>query len=304
MGTAPPPQPGAGIPDISQRINGFSVDLLKQCVREKFAEKKQTCDKINGWISEQTRGKIREGIRPADLRSKSRGGKIDEPGMVSVNAVYFHADWGCRFDKASTRKGNFHVGPSRTVQTPMMHQNSGLLYAENEKLRFLELPYIDDRFSMYVVLPKKVLPASKLTGGITAKGIVELKMGAFPHQVDVLLPKFRVETRLSLTDSLAGMGVKSAFDSRSADFDKMIVKQPDAYRIYLSEIRHNAWIDVNEEGTEAAAATTTTHFSFGCSAAPRPAPVDFHADHPFLFMVVHNPSRSIIFVGWVSNPEA
>jgi serpin B len=188
------------------------------------------------------------------------------------------------------------------VQVPTMHQNSLLHYAEDERFQFLEIPYIDDRFSMYLLLPKKNIPVTKLVDGISAKQIIDLKMGAFPHKVDVLLPKFRVKTGCPLREPLSRMGVNDAFDKRKADFDRMIVKISKAYRVYISSIRQDAWIGVDEKGTKAASATTTTHFTFGCSAVSPPKPARFHADHPFLFFVVHNPSRSILFSGWVSEP--
>ena len=94
----------------------------------------------------------------------------------------------------------------------------------------------------------------------------------------------------------------SAFDSARADFDRMIVKSMGAYRIYLSKVYHDAWIEVNEEGTEAAAATTAEHSSFGCSASAPAMCVDFHADHPFLFLIVDNKSRSVLFAGWIVDP--
>jgi serpin B len=99
------------------------------------------------------------------------------------------------------------------------------------------------------------------------------------------------------------MGLESAFDKQRADFDKMIIKNFGAFRVYITDSYHDAWIDVHEEGIEAAAATATAHFSFGCSAPRQPMPAEFHADHPFLFMIVHNESRSILFAGWISNPE-
>jgi serpin B len=98
------------------------------------------------------------------------------------------------------------------------------------------------------------------------------------------------------------MGAKRAFDEEKADFDKMIVKKMEAYRIYISEIYHDAWIEVHEEGTQAAAVTTTTHFSIGCSMSPHNLNVDFHADHPFLFAIVDNQSYDILFAGWVAKP--
>ena len=100
------------------------------------------------------------------------------------------------------------------------------------------------------------------------------------------------------------MGVSSTFDKEKADFNKMIVPHLDAFRIYISQVYHDTWIEVHEEGTEAAAATTTVHYSFGCSGgAINPPPVEFHADHPFLFAIVHNKSYSILFAGWIANPK-
>ena len=106
-----------------------------------------------------------------------------------------------------------------------------------------------------------------------------------------------------MKQSLSEMGVKAAFDKGRADFDRMIIKKPEAFRVYMSEIYHDAWIDVHEEGTEAAAATSTIHYSFGCSTPSQPPPAEFHADHPFVYLIVHNESRSILFAGWVSHPE-
>lgn len=271
--------------------------------RVKFKQQFQASENINLWISEKTHGKIQRGVSPADFESRSSPGVIDEPAMVSVNAIYFKADWGSRFDKSATRKQPFHVDASRTVETLMMHQCSLLPYSENDEVKFLEIPYIDGVYSMYVILPKKIIPVKKLMEIINLGTVLDLKRNAFEREVDVLLPKFEMRSHLNLKKNLSEMGGMSAFDKQNADFDKMIVKNPAAFRIYLSEIYHDAWIDVDEEGTEAAAATSTVHFSIGCSAPFDLPPVQFHADHPFLFMIVHNQSRSILFAGWISDPE-
>jgi len=271
--------------------------------RVEFKHKERVSNEINKWVSEKTRGKIQKSVNPSDFKSRSRPGIIDEPALVTVNTVYFKADWGSRFDKDSTRDRSFQVDKSTTVEASMMHQRSLLPYSENETLKFLELPYIDNHYSMYVILPKNLVGIRELMQGVTMDQIVELKRRAFGHEVDVLLPKFEMKSHLGVKAALSAMGVKSAFSNQKADFDKMIIKKLEAFRIYISEIYHDAWIDVHEEGTEAAAATSTVHYSFGCSAAPRPMLVQFHADHPFLFMIVHNESRSILFAGWISNPK-
>lgn len=327
-------------PGISRRINAFTLDLLKhraangnlppnailspqslfhglaisyiasggetrkELHQAKFTQQDQTSKAINGWVSGQTHGRIPKVVGPEDLTSRSRPGVIDEPALISVNAIYFKADWGSQFEKGSTRQQPFHVDAGMTVETPMMHQRSLLPYSENDTVQFLELPYIAGGCSMYVLLPHKVIGVSRVIEAMTVEMITDLKRRAAPQDVDVLLPKFEMRSHLAVKDALEKMGVKAAFDNHRADFDQMIIKRFEAYRVYLREIYHDAWIEVHEEGTRAAAATTTVHHSFGCSApqAPR-TPVQFHADHPFLFLIVHNQSRSILFAGWISNPD-
>lgn len=279
------------ISDISQRVNSFTM------------EKERTSDDINNWVSGKTFGKIHKSVAPCDFKSRSRPGIIDEPALITVNTVYFTADWDSRFDKSATRKRTFHFDKVTTAKAPMMHQRSLLTYSENERLKFLELPYIDNHYSMYVILPKEVIGIPELMKNMTMDQIVELRRRAFVHEVDVLLPKFEMKSHLGAREALSAMGVKSAFSNRKADFDKMIIKKIEAFRMYITEIHHDTWIDVHEEGTEAAAATSTEHFSFGCSAPHRPMPAQFHADHPFLFIIVHNESLSILFAGWISKPE-
>jgi serpin B len=269
----------------------------------KFNQKESVSEDINQWVSEKTRGKIQKSVYPGNFNSRSRIGVIDEPALVNVNAVYFRADWASRFDRSSTRKWSFYINESTIVETPMMHQLSVLPYSENEKFKFLELPYIDNHYSMYVILPKALIGIQEIMQSVTMDQIVDLKQKAFGHEVDVLLPKFEMKSHFGVRKVLSAIGVQSAFSNQKADFDKMIIKKYEAFRIYISEIYQDVWIDVHEEGTEAAAATSTVHFSFGCSAAPQPMIVEFHTDHPFLFMIIHNKSRSILFVGWMSNPE-
>jgi serpin B len=187
----------------------------------------------------------------------------------------------------------------------MMHQRSVLLYAADDQFEFLEIPYVEGRFSMYVLLPREILALAKLAEPLSADGISRLRRGAAACEVDVLIPKFDFHTHVSAKSTLDEMGVKAAFDKGQADFDRMIVKKPEAYRVYLSDVFQDAFIEVHEKGTEAAAVTTTVHYSIGCSAGPPPPRrVDFHADHPYLFAIVHNESRSVLFAGWVTDPKS
>ncbi|MBN1902415.1 serpin family protein [Candidatus Sumerlaeota bacterium] len=269
----------------------------------KFKHRERASNDINKWVSEKTRGKIREIVDPDAFKSRSRFIFIIEPALVTVDTVYFNADWGSQFDKESTRKRDFHIDNSRISETMMMHQCSLLPYSNDEHLKFLEIPYVDNQYSMYIILPIECMTIAELINGMTMDKITGLKNRAFLHEVDVLLPRFEMKSYSRARDALSAMGVKSAFDCYNADFDRMIIKKIDAFRIFISEIFHSAYIDVHEEGTEAAAATGTVHFSFGCQAVSRSIPAQFHADHPFLFMIVHNESHSILFTGWMSNPE-
>jgi serpin B len=268
----------------------------------KFSQQDRVSEEINKWISQKTHGRIKKGVTPDDFKSRSEPGIVDEPALVTVNAVYFKADWGSRFDRRATRERRFHLDSARVEDVPMMHQRSLLRYSENDRFKFLEIPYVDGHYSMYLLLPKEVLTAQKMMALLSTELIVRLKSTASAHDVDVLLPKFEIGSHHSVRNALAAMGVKAAFDNQRADFDRMIVKRLEAFRIYISEVYHDAWIALDEEGTEAAAATTTVHYSFGCSASQAPPPAEFHADHPFVFLIVHNQSRSILFAGWISNP--
>ena len=268
-----------------------------------FQHGAQASREINQWISEQTRGKIKNSVSPRDFASRSGPDAIDEPALVSVNAVYFKADWGSRFEKGATTERAFHIDADAAKNVPMMHQHSLLAYAADADFKFLELPYVDRQFSMYVLLPKRILGIKDMMARVTAERITSLKRASCGCAVDVLLPAFEVGRHYSIKEALAQMGATSAFDKHSADFDKMIVKKPEADRVYISEAYHDAWIEVHEEGTQAAAATTTTHFSIGCSSSPKVMPADFHADHPFLFAIVNNTSYDILFAGWIANPK-
>jgi serpin B len=269
----------------------------------RFADAKGASTQINRWVMEKTHGKIQQAVSPADFASRSRPGVVDEPALVTVNAVYFKADWGSRFDKSATRDLPFYRYSATTADARMMHQKSILPYSENERVQFLEIPYIDGLYSMYLFLPKSVIPVQELLGGLTVDAVLDLKRKAFGRDVDVLLPKFELRSHVGIKEQLYAMGVHAAFDNGKADFDRMIIKKAEAFRVYISEIYHDAWVDLHEEGTEAAAATSTIHFSFGCSAPSILLPAEFHADHPFVFLIVHNQSRSILFGGWVSDPN-
>ncbi|MFO1530601.1 MAG: serpin family protein [Kiritimatiellia bacterium] len=296
---------------LDEKYADFQEDYLKMIERAfgaalhrvSFADKKIVADRINRHISDVTHGRIQRVVGPEDFASRSGPDVIDEPALVLVNAIWFKGSWACRFDKAATTNMPFHIDASINAPAAMMRQQTELPYAEDATCQFLELPYENGEFSMYVLLPKEPASIGKWIAGVNAEQVLALKGKAFAHSVDVALPKFETRDHLGLKQILSELGVREAFESRGADFDQMIHKREKAFRIYISNCLHDAWVRVDEEGSEAAAATTTVHYSIGCSAPSRPRPILFHADHPFLYLIVHNQSRSILFSGWFSEPR-
>lgn len=288
----------------------FQKDYLSQIARMgagaarpvNFAESGKACAEINAWVSLATNRRLGESIAPEDIVSRSHGDVIDEPGLVTVDAVWMKGWWMHRFDAAGTSEQMFNT-PGGGRKTPMMHQSSLFLYAEDARFKLLEMPYAGGKFSMMVLLPKEgVMRGAAMAEAVSTETVIHLLRAASARNVDVLFPKFTLRSRADLKPALTAMGAGRAFDRRAADFEAMIVKTSTAYRMYLASVRHDAWMEADEEGTEAAAATTTAHYSVGCSAPEMPRPAEFHADRPFLFFIVHNPSRSIVFAGAMEDP--
>src|ERR1700677_4206572 len=291
----------------------FRQDYLREAMRlgagpargVKFAEAKSGAGEINAWTSAATNGRIPAVLQPGDSASRSRPGRdvIDEPGLVAVDAAWFKAEWTHRFDRDGTAQRMFYITPGAAGrEVAMMHQSALFLYSEDARFQFLEMPYLGGRFSMMVLLPRENSGVEAAMTGLTPETVMDLKRRAAPQYADVLFPKFTIRSSADMKPALSAMGAGAAFDSRHADFDAMIVKKPEAYRVYLAGVHHDAWMETGEEGTEAAAATVSVHYTIGCSAQEPPRHVEFHADHPFLFFIVHNPSRCVVFAGWIANP--
>ncbi len=262
-----------------------------------FSEQPEiACQKINQWVEEQTAGKITNLIVPEALNKLTL--------LLLVNAVYFKGDWSEKFDEAATKEDSFHLGLLNKVEVQMMHQQASFSYAEVDGVQVIELPYGDRDLSMVVLLPKHVGELPTLEAALSAKSMNKWQARLVRQTVRVYLPKFRLTEQIELSDVLKSMGMASAFDIATADF--FGITDPGACIIPLlciSEVIHKAFVEVNEKGTEAAAATAVTM----PTASPefhRPPPVPvFRADHPFVFMIRHNESGSILFMGRVMKPE-
>ncbi len=252
-----------------------------------FAQAAAASREINTWVEQQTNGKIKDLIPPTSLDAMTR--------LVLTNAVYFKGDWVRPFDKLGTRDEDFAVSAQAKVKTPLMQQQTKMGYAEQETLQALELPYAGRELSMVVLLPKKVDGLPELEKTLTVDKLAALISKLNIREVNAFLPKFKLETSFGLNPTLQAMGMKRAF-TREADFSGISSVEA----LYISAVLHKAYVDVNEQGTEAAAATGVVVAAMAAR-LPQPIPV-FRADHPFLFLIRDTKAGSILFMGRLTSP--
>ena len=247
---------------------------------------------INAWVEEQTHDRI------ADLVPE---GTLDElTRLVLVNAIYFKGAWAMPFDAEDTSDEPFHLSADETVDVPTMFQVEDFDYTETGLAQVLRMPYVDEELSMIVFLPTAVDGLAEVEAWLTATGPDEALGRLREQEVVVFLPTFRLEWQASLVEALTAMGMVDAFDTNQADFTGMS-EEARQRGLHVADVLHKAFVDVNEEGTEAAAATAVVMADRGL---PMDPPPEFRADHPFVFAIRHEPTGLILFIGRVMNPAA
>jgi len=250
---------------------------------------------INGWVSEQTRERIPELLAGGDLT------RLTE--LVLTNAIYFKGIWAQRFDARATSERPFRVpgdaagrktaagGPLHSaVQVPMMEQTGRFAHAALDGFALLEMPYAGSDLVMDILLPDDVEGLPALEARLSAERLESWLANLREREVSVSIPRFKTDVRFDLVAPLAAMGMPSAFGP-SADFSGMTA---DA-QLFISKVVHQAFVQVDEEGTEAAAATAVVLERTGAPGRP----VRFEADHPFLFLIRDRGTASVVFVGRV-----
>jgi serpin B len=242
---------------------------------------------INEWVETRTESKIAELIKPGVLNPLTR--------LVLVNAIYFKGNWASKFDAKVTDNAPFWVTATNSISVPTMNQTRKLLYAQADGIQILELPYAGNDLSMIVLLPKKVDGLAELQEAMTPERLEKWTSNLEETEVVVFLPRFKMTSEFRLDATLASMGMPDAFDDAKANFAGMDGR-PDW--LYIAAVLHKASVDVNEEGTEAAAATAVV---IATKSFPQP-PVVFRADHPFIFLIRDNVTHSILFFGRVVKP--
>jgi len=241
---------------------------------------------INKWVSDQTRDKIKDLIPAGTLDAMTR--------MVLVNAIYFKADWQEQFDPNLTTDAPFHLLDGTEVNVPMMStENFGLLYTKGEGYQAIELPYQGGTAVMDIILPDEGMFGT-IEGALDHESLEKVLASLQPVSARLSLPKFSFSSEFSLAKTLAGMGMRQAFDPNSADFSGMTGNRD----LFISEVIHKAFVAVDEKGTEAAAATAVIMKETS-------APVfelELSVDRPFLFVIRDLPSGQILFIGRALNP--
>ncbi len=244
---------------------------------------------INVWVEKKTRNKIKNLIPKGVLNRLTR--------LVLTNAIYFKGNWASRFEKDRTKDAPFTLAGGEKVDVPMMNQTADFNYMETEDFQGLELPYVDDELSMIILLPKQVDGLAEFEKTLTLKNLSQWLARLHKRKVIVSVPKFKMTSQFRLAEVLKSMGMTDAFVPDVADFSGMNGKRD----LFIWAVIHKAYVDVNEEGTEAAAATAVV---VGItSVMPGRIPI-FRADHPFLFLIRDNHSGSILFIGRMMNPKA
>ena len=250
-----------------------------------FADEPVARETINAWVEKATQDKIKDLIKPGILNVNTR--------LVLTNAIYFKGDWASQFKKDRTRNETFTLTGGKQVQTPLMHQTGNFKYADLGDAQALEMPYVGKDVSMIVLLPKKVEGLAELEKNLNGKRLEAILRILGMREVDVTLPKFKTTAEFELNKELSALGMKQAF-TRAADFSGLNGGKQD---LYIGVVVHKAFVDVNEEGTEAADATGVV--IQGKSLQIKPV---FRADHPFVYLIRDRKTGSVLFVGRLADP--
>jgi len=261
-----------------------------------FGDARGSADFINRWVERKTKERIKNLVNAGHIEGSNHG-------MVLVNAIYFKGNWLTQFDPNLTREDKFYISSrsgkasdSRPVM--MMHARGDYRYAELTGLQVLELPYEEEELSMLVLLPDDI---DALAKDLTPANLSAWQQKLGMSQVKVFMPKFKLDISLEgIVDILKGMGMQDAFNSKTADFSG-IRDEEKVPGLFIMDIVHKAFVEVNEEGTEAAAATGVV-MATKAAAGPTPQIPVFRADKPFIYMILHKPSNTLLFLGKLNQP--
>ena len=291
-----------GYPILESYLDILQAYFQSEIRSVDFTDSVKTAKEINQWVSDKTQNKIKEIINPDII------GQLTT--LILCNAIHFKSSWMNPFSEKNTKSEPFFINPEQTIQVDMMNNQKAYRYQEYDGFKMLEMPYKKEYneqgepvskvdYSMIIFLPDKESSLEQLENQLNyylMKSYISTLMRSEAVQVAVKFPKFRVENTFNLNDPLMAMGMENPFTSL-ADFSKITGKRD----LFISDVIHKTYIDVDEKGTEAAAVTAII--------MPRgamPGPVDevkqFFVDRPFMYIIRENSTGCIIFIGQVTNP--
>jgi serpin B len=262
-------------------------DFYKAEVAELDFNQSSAVATINAWVSKSTHGKIDKIV---DQISR-------DTLLFLINAIYFKGSWSEKFDAALTKEENFTLAGGKQMKHPLMSQSGRYAYFENDKFQAVALPYGDKRINMYLFLPNQNSTLAEFHKALTAQSWAEWMSRFVQMKGDISLPRFKVEYETTLKGALSALGMGAAFDE-NADFSAML--KPPA-RAFISEVKHKAFAEVNEEGTEAAAVTSVEMRT--TSLGPPPKTFRMVVDRPFFFAIRDNQTGAVLFMGSIAEPK-
>jgi serpin B len=251
---------------------------------------------INKWVENKTAEKIKDLLPKGSIDAGTR--------LVLTDAVYFKGTWLTKFAESKTKDADFSLSDNSTVKVPMMHVETGFKYLEDGDLKILDMPYSGGNLSMMVILPKDK-NLNHLISILSSDKLNQWNRSLAVKDVSVHMPKFMLHTNYKLKDNLREMGMPSAFDCELADFSGIDGYKTSCFsgNLYIDQVYHKAFVDVDEKGTEAAAATAiVSEVVMGENAGVQP--LEFNADHPFVFLIHDKKTGLVLFAGQVVNPLA
>jgi serine protease inhibitor len=241
---------------------------------------------VNAWVAAQTNDRIRDLFPPGTINTYTR--------LVLANAIYFKGLWAAQFDREQTRDATFHLSAADHVSVPTMRREDVARVAPLSGARMLELRYRGGDLSMLILLPHKLDGLAELEASLTSEALRQAiaALEETPSAIPIAIPRFRIESKFMLGSTLSAMGMPSAFQPGAADFSGIDGRRD----LHIAAAIHQSFVMVNEEGTEAAAAT-------GISIGATSVVESFTADHPFLFVIHDNVTGSILFMGRLMDPR-
>jgi len=271
----------------------FKDSFFKEVTENYKAELEPLTDAvtINKWVDKQTRGKIKniiDNVAPLDL-------------MILINAIYFKGMWTSKFKEDNTHDQDFELADGTKIQQPLMAQNGKFDYTENDLFQAINLPYGNRDVSMYVFLPNKDLGLKGFLDSLNSEKWSEWWYDFNEREGEIRLPRFKIEYDKTLNNTLVDMGMGVAFNPNKADFSGLF-DSPPGRNLFISEVRQKTYVEVNEEGTEAAAVTSVT-LRLTSAMPDQTEKFSMIVDRPFFLTIVDNRTRTILFMGAIIDPR-